>query len=133
LFTVITFSLIRVPGILINTYLFLNNMHIIYLGWYTPYDTKNQNNLELCNSWMLHMAGYTMILLANLMNGPHEELNVGWGLISCIGLIFIINFSFMMTLNVQKAYAEFKYWWLRRKIKSAIAKRAKQQLLEKEI
>jgi len=108
-------------------------MHIIYLGWYTPYDTKNQNNLELCNSWMLHMAGYTMILLANLMNGPHEELNVGWGLISCIGLIFIINFSFMMTLNVQKAYAEFKYWWLRRKIKSAIAKRAKQQLLEKEI
>ena len=40
LFVVVTYTLFRVPGILINVYMFLNNMHIIYLGWFRPFDSK---------------------------------------------------------------------------------------------
>jgi hypothetical protein len=48
----------------------LNNFNIIYIGWYKPFDTKPQNNLELANSWMLHLVAYALLLLANLMPSP---------------------------------------------------------------
>jgi hypothetical protein len=70
LFVVITFSLARYPGILVNIYMLLNNLNIIYIGWYKPFDTKSQNNLELANSWMLHLVAYTLLLLANFMPSP---------------------------------------------------------------
>jgi hypothetical protein len=70
LFVVITFALARYPGILVNVYMLLNNFNIIYIGWYTPFDTKAQNNLELANSWMLHLVAYTLLLLVNLMPNP---------------------------------------------------------------
>ena len=70
LFVVITFALSRFPGILVNVYMLLNNFNIIYIGWYTPFDTKAQNTLELANSWMLHLVAYTLLLLVNLMPNP---------------------------------------------------------------
>ena len=70
LFVVITFAIARYPGILVNVYMLLNNVNIIYIGWYTPFDTKAQNNLELANSWMLHLVAYTLLLLVNLMPNP---------------------------------------------------------------
>jgi hypothetical protein len=69
-FVVITFALARYPGILVNVYMLLNNVNIIYIGWYTPFDTKAQNNLELANSWMLHLVAYALLLLVNLMPNP---------------------------------------------------------------
>jgi len=70
LFVTITFSLARYPGILVNMYMLLNNANIIYLGWFKPFDTRSQNNLELINSWMLHLIAYALLLLANLMPNP---------------------------------------------------------------
>jgi hypothetical protein len=84
------------PGILCNVYMLLNNMNIIYLGWYQPYDTPNQNMIELANSWMLHMAAYTLLLLVHLMPGPEDESTVGWGVIAVIGLIFSVNLANML-------------------------------------
>jgi hypothetical protein len=38
-FVALTFAVARIPCILINMYMFLNNLNIFYLGWYWPYDT----------------------------------------------------------------------------------------------
>lgn len=69
-FVVITACLYKVPGILVNTYMFLNNLHIIYIGLVEPYEEKLQQRMELINAWMLHMCAYAILLLANLMLDP---------------------------------------------------------------
>ena len=69
-FVVITAAMYKMPGILVNMYMFLNNMHIIYIGLVEPYEEKSQQRIELINAWMLHMCAYVILLLANLMQDP---------------------------------------------------------------
>jgi hypothetical protein len=116
MFVAITFALARYPGILVNMYMLLNNANIIYLGWFKPFDTNSQNNIELINSWMLHLISYALLLLANLMPNPQNEINVGWAVIGCIGVIFLINLGFMMSISVQKIIRQLYFWKLKREI-----------------
>ena len=70
MFVCLTFSILKQPGILVNLFVFMNNWHIIYLGYVLPYDTKAQNNIELANSFLLNMILYCLLLMANLLAGP---------------------------------------------------------------
>ena len=52
-FAILTYSSESCPGILVNFFMLLNNFNIIYIGWFRPYDTRAQNNIELFNTFML--------------------------------------------------------------------------------
>ena len=39
-FVVLTFTMMPYPGIVCNIYMFLNNLNIIYIGWFHPYDSS---------------------------------------------------------------------------------------------
>jgi len=41
-FVVLTFTMMPYPGIVCNVYMFMNNLNIIYIGWFHPYDSKQQ-------------------------------------------------------------------------------------------
>lgn len=127
-FVLLTFTLQKVPGILVNVYMMLNNFHIIYLGWVRPFDTAAQNKLELINSWLLHMICYCLLLLANLMPNPQNEMNVGWAVIAMLGLIFLTNFGFMVILTIMKVFRQVYLWKLKRDMqKRQIAKAIRRQ------
>jgi len=95
MFVVLTFSLQKQPGILVNTFIFFNNINIIYIGWVEPFKERSKNLLELANSWVLNLICYCMLLLVNLTPGPEYEFGVGWFMIGLVGLIFVINLTFM--------------------------------------
>jgi hypothetical protein len=92
----------KIPGILVNVFMMLNNFNIIYIGWNKPYDSFSQNTLELFNYSMLQFFCYHLLLLANLMETPQHEYNVGWSIISCIGIFFVMNMSYMLGLSLRK-------------------------------
>ena len=37
-FVLVTFLMEKMPGILVNLFMLLNNFNIIYVGWHKPYD-----------------------------------------------------------------------------------------------
>ena len=39
-FVILTYALIKVPGILVNVYMLFTNFNIIYVGWVRPYSTN---------------------------------------------------------------------------------------------
>lgn len=80
----------------------MNNINIILVGWYTPYDTSAQNRMELINACFLQIIGYNLLLLANLLPSPDTEFLVGWFVIACIGLIFATNMGYMLYLAISK-------------------------------
>ena len=90
------------PGILVNIFMLLNNFNIIYVGWNKPYDSFSQNTLELFNLSMLDVLCYHLLLLANLMETPQHEYNVGWSIIACIGIFFVVNMGYMLSLSLRK-------------------------------
>ena len=99
-FVILTYSSESYPGILINLFMLLNNFNIIYIGWFSPYDTRAQNNIELFNSFMMQIVSYHLILLANLLPTPLQEYNIGWSIITCIGLFFTVNMGYMASLSL---------------------------------
>ena len=103
-FAFITFTCRKVPGILVNLFIFFNNLNIIYIGWFRPYDTFAQNRIELANFWLLQMLAYNIILLANLLPTPELEFIIGWSIISFIGLIFIVNMGYQLSLTIPKTF-----------------------------
>ena len=125
LFVVFTFTMSGVPGILVNVYMLLNNLHIMYLGWVLPFNTQAQNKLELVNSWLLHNVCYCLLLLANLMNSPENEMNVGWAVIALIGLIFLTNFGFIALQTLSQVFRKIYLWKLKREAKKRIAQMIK--------
>ena len=92
----------KMPGILVNIFMLLNNFNIIYVGWNKPYDSFSQNTLELFNLSMLDVFCYHLLLLANLMETPQHEYNVGWSIIACIGIFFTVNMGYMLSLSLRK-------------------------------
>jgi hypothetical protein len=52
-FGILTYSSESSPGILVNFFMLMNNLNIIYIGWFRPYDTRAQNNIELFNCFMM--------------------------------------------------------------------------------
>ena len=127
-FAILTFSAESSPGILVNFFMLLNNLNIIYIGWFRPYDTRAQNNIELFNSFMMQIVSYHLLLLANLLETPLQEYNVGWSLIACIGVFFVVNMGYMASLSLSKL---FRVLYLR-KLKNRAEKLTKQKLEEKE-
>lgn len=123
LFVVLTFSMQFVPGILVNVYMLLNNFNIIYVGWYQPYDTRAQNRIELANSFLLHIVAYHLLLLANLLPNPEVEYKLGWSIIATIGLIFVLNMGYILSLTIRVFFL---------KIYMMIKKRRERQRLIKE-
>ena len=79
---------------------------------------------------MLHLAAYTLLLLANLMDDPLQEINIGWSLIGIIGLIFLVNFGYMVSINCRKTFTDLKFWWMRRKLAKKQAEYEKRQAIE---
>ena len=110
-FAILTYSSESSPGILVNFFMFLNNLNIIYIGWFRPYDTRAQNNIELFNSFMMQIISYHLLLLANLLGTPLQEYNVGWSIIACIGVFFVVNMGYMVSLSLSKL---FRILYLRR-------------------
>ena len=41
---------------------------------------------------------------------------MGWAVIGCIGVIFLINLGFMMSISVQKIIRQLYFWKLKREI-----------------
>ena len=82
----------------------LNNFNIIYIGWFSPYDTSAQNNIELFNSFMMQIISYHLLLLANLLETPLQEYNIGWSIIACIGIFFVVNMGYMTSLSLSKLF-----------------------------
>ena len=111
-FVILTFAMASMPGILVNMYMLVNNFNIIYVGWYQPFDTRAQNRIELTNSFLLQIFAYNLLLLANLLPNPEAEFKLGWSIITVIGLIFVINMGYMMSLSLRaffrKAYLFYK-------------------------
>lgn len=110
-FVILTYSLEKTPGILVNFFMLLNNFNIIYIGWFRPYDTRAQNNIEMFNSFMMQIISYHLLLLANLLGTPLQEYNVGWSIIACIGAFFVVNMGYMVSLSLSKL---FRILYLRR-------------------
>jgi len=104
----------RYPGILANMYMLLNNFSIVYLGWFRPFDSQGQNNIELVNCWMLHMIAYSLLLLVNLMPNPETEINLGWFVIAMVGLLFLINFGYMMSITLRGLFRKLYLMKLKR-------------------
>ena len=114
-----------VPGILVNTYMLLNNFNIIYMGLVEPYVEKKQLSIELANAWMLNMCAYTLLLMSDLMGTPLQEINVGWALIACIGVIFLINFGNILSINAAKIHWDLRLKYLKYKHKKDLKMREK--------
>lgn len=125
LFVFITCSMYMVPGILVNTYMLLNNFNIIYMGLVEPYVDKKQLSIELANAWMLNMCAYTLLLMSNLMVTPLQEINVGWALIACIGVIFLINFGNILSINGAKIHWDLRLRYLKYKHEKRLKVREK--------
>jgi hypothetical protein len=105
-FVLLTFTLEKMPGILVNLFMLLNNFNIIYVGWHKPYDSFAQNTIELFNLSMLHVLSYHLLLLANLMETPEHELMLGWSIIACIAIFFIVNMGYMLSLSLKKIFRQ---------------------------
>ena len=105
-FVVVTFTMEKIPGILVNIFMLLNNFNIIYVGWHKPYDSFAQNTIELFNLSMLHVLSYHLLLLANLMETPEHEYLLGWSIIACIAVFFIVNMSYMLSLTLRKLFRQ---------------------------
>jgi len=123
LFALLTYCLILYPGILVNCYMLLNNFNIVYLGWFRPYDSHAQNNIELANTWMLHMVSYCLLLLVNLMPNPESEIHIGWMIIGMVGLIFAVNFGYMMSLNIKQVCRDLYLRKLRKERDARVKKK----------
>ena len=103
---VVTFTMEKMPGILVNIFMLLNNFNIIYVGWHKPYDSFAQNTIELFNLSMLNVLSYHLLLLANLMETPEHEYLLGWSIIACIAVFFIVNMSYMLSLTLRKLFRQ---------------------------
>lgn len=128
MFVVLTFTLIKYPGILVNCFMLVNNFNIIYVGWVKPFDSKSQNNLELANCWMLHLISYSLILLVNLLPGPEMEFNIGWVFIGLIGLIFAVNFCVILSANVREILWKLHLRKLKKEHEKRLIERAEAKL-----
>ena len=128
MFVVLTFTLVKYPGILVNCFMLLNNFNTIYIGWVKPFDSKSQNNLELANCWMLHLISYALILLVNLVPGPEMEFNIGWVFIGLIGLIFAVNFCVTMSVNVREILWKLHLRKLKKEHEKRLIERAEEKL-----
>ena len=55
---------------------------------------------------MLHVLSYHLLLLANLMETPEHEYLLGWSIIACIAVFFIVNMSYMLSLTLRKLFKQ---------------------------
>ena len=49
---------------------------------------------------MMQILCYHLILLANLMETPLREYKIGWSIIVCICILFVVNMGYMVSLTL---------------------------------
>jgi len=66
------------------------------------------------------------------MRSPQNEMNVGWAVIVMLGLIFLINLGFIVTLTIMKGCRQLYLWKLKRDVQKRRAAQAmrRQELIE---
>ena len=64
---------------------------IVYLGYFKPFYTKNQNLLEIGNEICILLVSYHLFLFTDFINDPQFEYNIGWSIIALTTLNIIIN------------------------------------------
>ena len=77
---------------------------------------------------MLHLICYSLLLLANLLPGPEMEFNIGWVVISLVGLIFFVNLSVIMSVNIKAALWSLHLRKLKRGHEKRLLEKAHQKL-----
>ena len=120
LFVIFTFSLSKYPILLINLYIWLINFNMMYIICFKPYDTEAQNRIELANSFLLVVVAYNLLLLANLLPSAQLEYKVGWSIIVAIGMIFLVNMGYMMSLSLRQFFIKIYQWIKKRRLQQRI-------------
>ena len=92
----------------------------MYIICFKPYDTEAQNRIELANSFLLVVVAYNLLLLANLLPSAQLEYKVGWSIIVAIGMIFLVNMGYMMSLSLKQFFIKIYQWIKKRRLQQRI-------------
>lgn len=99
----------------IQIFLWIQTLHLIYVGWTRPHIESSFNMLEKINEFFLIILGYLMLLMTHYMRDQTVKYQVGWiGIIIC-ALLYVINFIVMLVVFLRELGHAYKMYKIRRK------------------
>jgi hypothetical protein len=106
-FAVIGIFLESLPFLQIQLFISHCLLVVIYLGYFRPYTTQKQNNLELFNEICILAASYHLIIFTDFVDDLDIKYQAGWSLIA----ITLINLIGNLTLVFIENYKSIKLFW----------------------
>ena len=114
------FGLTATPVLQIVMVTFLNIFCLIYVGMAQPMLTKQKNNLELFNEWMICMITYPCFCFSDALPDQENQFSVGWVLALCFSIqilgnirVFLMEALDKMRMNIVRKIRRVckKYGW----------------------
>ena len=112
LFVLITFSLLKYPGIQIQVFIYTGILYIIYLNHVYLHEDSFASRLETCNEFMLILICYHIVLIVGLVSDYEMKEMIGWSLIVMVSLMLAMNLFIMIGFSLEKGTRKLKLFYL---------------------
>ena len=103
-------------------------MHMIYSGYFRPFESPFANTMDLLNETLTLMCSYSLIMFSEFVPSPETRSLCGWQLIGLVLITLVINLSVIITQGIKNCIRKCKLKAKRRKAKKLAKKRTKDHL-----
>ncbi len=92
----------------IQLFIFLSVFSVIYIGWNRPYETHQQNNLELFNCVCTLLASYNLAIFSNFTDSGKIRYQFAWYFIGIVIVVCLVNIVFQLKDSFQEVILRTK-------------------------
>ena len=87
-------------------------MFTMFQGQFKPFDSRNQNQLQLFNEFLISCISYLSILFSDIIINENDKYYFGWAVIGTICGTVIINTILILLVSLHQIkliYRKYKY------------------------
>ena len=103
LFIIVPLSFQNKPGIQLSLLIFLSSLYIIWYIMLWPHNMRKLVYIELTNEVFFMILNYHMVAFTLFNPDLQTQFNMGWSYLLFMGLLILVNLTFVATNVISKA------------------------------